>query len=236
MTLVGNAMTTAWNKTGGSMQTWLELICRTHWGTNRVLMVWIGIFCCSCSYNLHHLCGSPSYSLGSRDESLSPTRILGIELLNGCCTLNRKNQCSQTCLLSILENHLIFKKVKKNKAGSFLNLEQWLTLPPSTISFCKSVEAIINIRIACRTENTTEKEKHTFSLDSNQHKNRSWIWSALVLQSYYFFTYSSLLPSSSLCSCWESWKNIIQYALSDKSLANTDCRMIWAMAWTFRRD
>lgn len=104
MTLVGNTITTAWNKTGGSMWTW-----HLHWGTNGVLMVWIGICCCSCSSNLHHLCGSPSYSLGSRDKSLSPARILGVELLNGCCTLNRKNQCSQSCLLSILESRQLFK-------------------------------------------------------------------------------------------------------------------------------
>lgn len=42
-------------------------------------------------YNLHHLCGSPSDSLGSRDESLSPARVSGVELLNGRCTLNKQN-------------------------------------------------------------------------------------------------------------------------------------------------
>lgn len=105
-------------------------------------------------YDLHHLCGSPSYSFGSRDEPFSPARVSGIELLNGCRTLNESknsivssvycfSEWNRTTSSFMFESCLTQKKLQVSKFE--------LTLPLSTISFCKSVEAMINIRMAYRT-------------------------------------------------------------------------------------
>lgn len=44
---------------------------------------------------LHHLCGSPSDSLGSRDESLGPAGVSGVELLDGGCALHEQKNKKQ---------------------------------------------------------------------------------------------------------------------------------------------
>lgn len=64
----------------------------------RVRRVETHIFSRSCRSDLHHLRGSPSDSLGSRNETLGPARIFGIELLNGCCTLNKHTRAQKSRL------------------------------------------------------------------------------------------------------------------------------------------
>ena len=115
--------------------------------------------------NLHHLRGAPSHSLSSRDESLSPARVSGVELLHAGGALSKdKHQKCSGFLWTSQSSSLWFQKQKKRKAvrcGIRVGAV-WLTLPPSTISFCKSVDAMISMRMAWGGEGHTIKEQeHT---------------------------------------------------------------------------
>lgn len=98
-------------------------------------------------WNIHHLCSSPSHSLGSRYESFSPTRVSCIKLLNGSCTLERK--IKKLKIVVVGKENREPQIALEIKSMLFLNPQiQWLTFPLSTISFCKSVDALTSMRIA----------------------------------------------------------------------------------------
>lgn len=155
-------------------------------------------------HDLHHLCGSPSHGLGSRDESLSPARVSGVELLDGGCALNeQEQQYCQSCLLFYwMEQNSLIPETKavglktKTKLPVF---GVWLTLPPSTISFCKSVDAMINMRMACRKSwTTTEKQEiknKTHICTSGCKSETGHVYGGLRRN-------QTTIPSSGLCS----WK------------------------------
>lgn len=101
--------------------------------------------------NLHHLRGPPAHGLGRRDQSLGPARVPGVELFDGGRALNKTNMFffldGETCC---------FKDSPRTTP---------LTLPPSTISFCNSVEARTSMRIAY---NTGCKRQHTLSMTTKK--------------------------------------------------------------------
>ena len=90
----------------------------------------------------------------------------------------------------------------------------WLTLPPSTISFCKSVDAMINMRMACRRvgrqqrnrRRTTHTHTHTHICTLGCLSETGHVYGALRRNCIIAETRQSAVPSSGLCS----WKGFCE--------------------------
>lgn len=87
--------------------------------------------------------------------------------------------------------------------------KQWLTLPPSTISFCKSVDAMTSMRMAWRRIGV----KHSTYVHMNHEQEHT-----LSLLDYDNFEHclkeKKSSPSSDQCSCWGFWKKTSKWDLT----------------------